>query len=93
MRWNRLDMIRSKNVRGFFEKFDNQLDCFERVFFSPDEDFAQTYNRNSLRITSEFLLGETGWEEKEISGVYFDPELVTGSIYNPKDMSLEKTLY
>jgi hypothetical protein len=86
-------MVRSKNVRDFFEKFDNQLDCFERVYFSCDEDFAQTYNRNSKRITGEYRLGEPGWEAIATSGVYFDPELVTGSIYNPKDMSLEKTLF
>lgn len=92
MRSNRLNTVMVPEARKFFEDTDGKYGPQYRAFFNNNYDRVEVFNRNSLEVISEYILDED-WKKVETSSCKFDEGMCEGSIWNLKDMTLEKTVY
>jgi hypothetical protein len=95
MRNNRLNTVMVEEARAFFAETDGKFGVAERVFFDSDYERAMVFNRNSEKRTGEWLRNGDSWAEVETSGLYYDPDDFggCGSVWNPRSMEIERTVY
>ncbi len=95
MRNNRLAAVMVDEARSFFCTTDGKFGPQYRVFFDSDYQRAMVFNRNSGKRIAEFELSGGEWSEVPTSGLFYEPADFggCGSVWNMKDMLLEKTVY